>query len=90
MVERAVPSLKKAALQKSIGTHSGSFHCDEVLACHMLRVLPEYRDARIVRSRDPKLLQDCDIVVDVGGEYDPSKHRYDHHQRLVLHMLAVG
>ena len=31
---------------KTIGTHSGSFHCDEVLACYMLKVLPEYKDAR--------------------------------------------
>ncbi len=82
MAETAVPELKKVAMAKSIGTHSGTFHCDEVLACYMLRLLPEYQGARVVRTRDPKLLQECDIVVDVGGEYDPSNHRYDHHQRL--------
>lgn len=27
------------------------------------------------------ILDTCDIVVDVGGEYNPSKHRYDHHMR---------
>ena len=37
---------------KKIGTHSGVFHCDEALACYMLKQLPEYRDAEIVRSRD--------------------------------------
>lgn len=31
---------------KTIGTHSGRFNCDEVLACYMLKVLPEYKDAR--------------------------------------------
>ena len=31
---------------KTIGTHGGLFHCDEVLACYMLKVLPEYKDAR--------------------------------------------
>lgn len=67
--------------KKLIGTHSGTFHCDEALACFMLRKLPEYSDAEIVRSRDQSVLDTCDIVVDVGGEYDPSKHRYDHHQR---------
>ena len=36
---------------------------------------------RIVRSRDPAVLKGCDIVVDVGGEYNPDTHRYDHHQR---------
>ena len=28
---------------KKIGTHNGSFHCDEVLACFFLRQLPEYK-----------------------------------------------
>ncbi|CAL7942026.1 unnamed protein product [Xylocopa violacea] len=64
-----------------IGTHSGTFHCDEALACFMLKSLPRYKDATIVRSRDQTVLDTCDIVVDVGGEYNPSKHRYDHHMR---------
>ncbi|XP_040395343.1 MYG1 exonuclease isoform X2 [Cygnus olor] len=64
-----------------IGTHDGTFHCDEVLACCLLRLLPRYRDAEVVRTRDPELLAECDVVVDVGGEYDPERHRYDHHQR---------
>lgn len=34
-----------------IGTHSGTFHCDEALACALLRLLPEYR----VRSAPRKL-----------------------------------
>ena len=28
------------------------------------------------------LPQECDVVVDVGAVYDPTRHRYDHHQRL--------
>ena len=28
---------------KKIGTHNGTFHCDEVLACFFLRQLPEYK-----------------------------------------------
>ncbi|NXC03696.1 MYG1 protein, partial [Orthonyx spaldingii] len=39
------------------------------------------QDAEIVRTRDPQRLAGCDVVVDVGGEYDPGRHRYDHHQR---------
>ncbi|XP_068172503.1 MYG1 exonuclease [Antennarius striatus] len=66
---------------KKIGTHNGTFHCDEVLACFFLRQLPEYKDAEIIRTRDPAELAECDIVVDVGGEFDPKRHRYDHHQR---------
>jgi len=64
-----------------IGTHSGSFHCDETLACALLTLLPRYSAARIVRSRDPAELAKCSVVVDVGGVYDPATHRYDHHQR---------
>ncbi|KAL6257501.1 hypothetical protein P5V15_011071 [Pogonomyrmex californicus] len=64
-----------------IGTHDGPFHCDEVLACALLKLLPEYKNASIIRSRNQNILNTCDIVVDVGGEYDPSRHRYDHHMR---------
>jgi len=72
-----------------IGTHNGAFHCDEVLACAILKHLPEYKDAEIVRTRDQKLLDECDIVVDVGGIFDPSKHRYDHHQKTFEETLAT-
>jgi uncharacterized UPF0160 family protein len=64
-----------------IGTHNGHFHADEALAVHMLRLLPAYRTADLVRTRDPAVLETCHTVVDVGGEYDASRHRYDHHQR---------
>ncbi|CAL8125285.1 unnamed protein product [Orchesella dallaii] len=65
----------------NIGTHDGVFHCDEVLAVTMLRLLPDYSDAQVIRTRDMEILKTCDIVVDVGGEYDPANLRFDHHQR---------
>lgn len=68
-------------MPKTIGTHSGTFHCDEALACYMLSRLSDYKDAQIVRSRDPAVLETCDIVVDVGGAYSHEDKRYDHHQR---------
>ncbi|CAO3564357.1 unnamed protein product [Mortierella alpina] len=68
-------------MAKSIGTHNGHFHCDEALAVHMLYQTKQFKDAQLVRTRDPAKLAACDIVVDVGGVYDPSLHRYDHHQR---------
>ncbi|XP_032815724.2 MYG1 exonuclease isoform X2 [Petromyzon marinus] len=74
-------SPKRLRTMATIGTHDGTFHCDEVLACFLLRQLPRYKDAKVVRTRDPKALATCDVVVDVGGEYDPGRHRYDHHQR---------
>jgi uncharacterized UPF0160 family protein len=47
----------------------------------MLKQLPEFKDASIVRTRDPEVIAKADIVVDVGAVYEPEKHRYDHHQR---------
>lgn len=72
---------KKMSNRKVIGTHDGKFHCDEVLACALLKLLPEYSDAIIKRTRDQTILDTCDIVVDVGGVFNPETHRYDHHQR---------
>ena len=54
-----------------IGTHSGSFHCDEALGCFLLRQTDTYKDAEIVRTRDESVLSELDIVIDVGGNYDP-------------------
>ena len=47
----------------------------------MLKLLPKYKDAEIVRTRDTAKLKECDIVVDVGAVFDHEKKRYDHHQR---------
>ncbi|KAL8778116.1 MAG: hypothetical protein Q9213_007559 [Squamulea squamosa] len=64
-----------------IGTHNGHFHADEALAIYLLRLLPTYNPSNLLRTRDPSLLQTCHTVVDVGGEYNASQNRYDHHQR---------
>jgi len=42
------------------------------------------------RSRDPAILETCDIVVDVGGVYDDSKQRFDHHQRGFTEVFGHG
>lgn len=47
----------------------------------MLKQLPAYKDATVTRSRDLKVLEPLQIVIDVGGSYDHEKLRYDHHQR---------
>lgn len=44
-------------------------------------MLPKYKEAQIIRSRDPAVIAQGSIVVDVGGEYLPEKLRFDHHQR---------
>lgn len=68
--------------------YSGRFHADDVLACFLLRRLPEFQSATIVRSRDPAVLEQCDILVDVGAVYDPAKFRFDHHQRSFAETLG--
>lgn len=73
---------KKAKLTGPlIGTHNGHFHADEALAVYMLRLLPTYTDSPLVRTRDNEVLKGCHTVVDVGGIYDQSINRFDHHQR---------
>ncbi|XP_057862047.2 uncharacterized protein LOC131070499 isoform X2 [Cryptomeria japonica] len=66
---------------KRVGTHNGTFHCDEALGCYMIRLTAKYAGAEIVRTREPKVLDTLDAVLDVGGVYDPSRDRFDHHQR---------
>ena len=67
---------------KTIATHDGVFHADEVLGCTMLtKYTDEFLDANIIRTRDPIVLAKADLVLDVGGEYNPQTKRFDHHQR---------
>ncbi|GJV74640.1 UPF0160 protein-like protein [Tanacetum coccineum] len=75
---------------KKVGTHNGSFHCDEALGCFMIRLTDKYSGAEIVRSRDPQVLESLDAVLDVGGVYDPSNDRYDHHQKGFAEVFGHG
>lgn len=61
-----------------IGTHSGSFHADEVFALAALRL--KHGAIGIIRTRDAEALAQCDLRVDVGRKYDPSTGDFDHHQ----------
>jgi uncharacterized UPF0160 family protein len=71
---------------KRVGTHSGTFHCDEVTATALLQHhVPSMKNSKLVRSRDDADLQQCGCVVDVGGVYDSSAARFDHHQPSFSH-----
>lgn len=65
---------------RSIGTHDGSFHADEVTACALLIVTNLADSDKVVRTRDAATLSQCAFVCDVGGIYDPLHHLFDHHQ----------
>ncbi|KKT81139.1 MAG: hypothetical protein A3B07_01605 [Candidatus Yonathbacteria bacterium RIFCSPLOWO2_01_FULL_43_27] len=64
---------------KKIVTHSGNFHADEIFACATLSLLFDGA-IEIVRSRDPKVWETGDVVLDVGSVYDEAQLRFDHHQ----------
>ena len=63
-----------------IVTHNGIFHADEVTACALIKVFIPSLYASPIRTRDPELIAEAKIVVDVGGIYDPMTLRFDHHQ----------
>ncbi len=67
----------------TVGTHSGTFHADDVLAFSLIRSFVD-EEAVVVRTRDAERLDACDIVVDVGGVFDPESLRFDHHQGTYL------
>lgn len=67
-------------LLRSVGTHDGTFHADEVSACALLLVFNLIDEDRIIRTRDPEKLAVCEYVCDVGGIYDPQQKLFDHHQ----------
>ncbi|XP_023235387.1 UPF0160 protein MYG1, mitochondrial-like [Centruroides sculpturatus] len=48
-IKMAEPNKKLCMEKIKIGTHNGTFHCDEVLACFLLKLLPRYKDATIIR-----------------------------------------
>ncbi len=67
---------------KKLVTHSGSFHSDDIFATVVLSFILEKAGEKftVTRSRDPEIIQNADYVYDVGGIYDESTNRFDHHQ----------
>jgi len=68
-----------AVSEITIATHNGNFHADDVFSVAALKnVFPSFN---LIRTRDLELMAKADIVLDVGGIYDPEAGRFDHHQR---------
>lgn len=64
---------------KTIATHNGNFHADDVFSIAALKsIFPSFK---LIRTRDLELIAKADIVLDVGGVYDADTDRFDHHQR---------
>ncbi len=65
----------------TIVTHNGSFHADDIFAvATLLLVLEKDNEVTVLRSRDMEVINSAEYVVDVGGVYDESINRFDHHQ----------
>lgn len=62
-----------------IVTHDGGFHADDAFAVAALFIYLKGK-VELVRSRDPKIIDSGDFVLDVGGVYDDTRNRFDHHQ----------
>lgn len=73
-------SMSTSKISRSLGTHNGTFHADEVTACALLLLFDLIDKDKIVRTRDPLLLNRCEYVCDVGGVYNPQEKLFDHHQ----------
>ena len=65
-----------------IVTHDGAFHADDIFACATLGLSldAEGKEYRIIRTREQNKIDFADFVVDVGGVYNASTYRFDHHQ----------
>lgn len=63
----------------TIATHNGNFHADDVFSIAALKhIFPSFN---LVRTRDYNVMDEADLVIDVGGKYDPDNGRFDHHQK---------
>lgn len=68
--------------KKTLVTHSGTFHADDVFAvATFLMANNAGDDWQVVRSRDENVIEKADAVIDVGGVYDIERLRFDHHQK---------
>ncbi len=80
--------MENEIIKKSFGTHDGSFHADETVACALLLLYELINKDKIYRTRDMALLNQCEYVCDVGGIYDNKLKRFDHHQKEYTGELA--
>lgn len=62
-----------------VATHSGPFHADDVMAFALVQAFVD-SDATVIRTRDAARIVEADLVIDVGGIFDPETLRFDHHQ----------
>jgi len=62
-------------------THNSGFHADDVFATATLFLLLGENNCKVYRTRDIDIIKKGDFVYDIGGIYDSSKNKFDHHQK---------
>ena len=65
---------------KKVITHSSRFHADDLFGVATLSLAFD-GEIEVTRTRDVTKFAAADIVLDVGGEYDEARDRFDHHQK---------
>ncbi len=83
---------KKSSREVTVVTHNGVFHSDEIFSVALLRFF--YKNINVIRTRDIKILKKAInipevFVLDVGGEYNPTKRNFDHHQQNVPELMST-
>jgi len=68
-------------MTKTIITHGGAFHTDEIFAVAALTLHLKNEEVTVLRTRDEALFPKADYIVDVGGVLNPEEGRFDHHQQ---------
>jgi len=69
--------------KKKIVTHPGGFHTDDVFAAATIILAYKKNNIRwsLQRTDSQALIDDADVVFDIGGIYDKDSLRFDHHQK---------
>lgn len=62
---------------KIAAIHNGVFHADDVMSVWFIKKFNP--GVTILRTRNPKAIEEADVAIDVGGVYD-GESKFDHHQ----------
>src|SRR3989338_4232006 len=91
--KRSTHSASSVPAAKTLVTHNGSFHADDVFAgANLILYLEKTNNDfsiqgvlasswEIIRTLDFEIIETGDYVFDVGGVHDEKTNRFDHHQK---------
>jgi uncharacterized UPF0160 family protein len=67
----------------TVSTHDGFFHADDVFALAVVNLWAKGggKQISIIRSRKKEIFEKAELVVDIGGVYEPETNHFDHHQQ---------